>query len=275
MRYDRLHEAANRSDIKAMASALADGLSPNAFDCDGHLPLHFAVRSGSMDAVALLLKSGADPRLQTSYGESPLAMAARARHRQLVLTMASNGGFKDCDEKEMACIMPPLHVAVCLGKVADAKELVKQCADVDVNLLVEAAGYSHVPAKNTMRAFLAGMPPTQWRGMLNGPLCAMYKRTLYIDFEAARVIAEYMAPSSDGAIELPDADTIITRWPCGWGCEIQTTERVGLNGTRSEWGASTGRQIQLLCGFIFFVTSFSVAFVWLIADVKQQHEGRR
>ena len=99
-----------------------------------------------------------------------MEMAARARHRQLVLTMASNGGFKDSDEKEMACIMPPLHVAVCLGKVADVKELVKQCAAVDVSLLIEVAGHSHAPAQDTMRAFLAGMPPTQWRSMLNGPL---------------------------------------------------------------------------------------------------------
>ena len=269
MRYERLHEAAAKGDAKAMAAALSDGLSPNAFDCDGHLPLHFAVRSGSADAVALLLKSGADPRLSTSYGESPMEMAARARHRQLVLAMAKNGGFTEGDEKEMACILPPLHVAVCLGRVNDVKELVKQCAHVDVSLLIEVAGYSHAPAEDTMRALLAGMPPTQWRGMLNGPLRAVYKRALSVNFEAARAVAEHMAPSSDGAIELPDADTIITRWPCGWGCEIQTTERVGLNCTSSEWGESTGRQIQLLCTFILFVTGWSVTFVWLISAARQ------
>ena len=263
MRHDRLHEAAGRGDIPAVREAVYEGISPNTFDRDGCLPLHFAVKSGCVRTVALLIELGADPRLRTADVKSPLAMAADARRTAMVLEMLGSGGMREEDAPELAGILSPLHIAVRLGRPEEVAVLIDGGHEVDLQLLMAAAQSSRTSAGQAARALLARAPQLRWKDC-DGFMREAFEAALGNNFEVARAIADALAPSSRGHVVMPDDDTVQVWWraPPVVGYRIQTAKRVGENGTSVDSTASVSLHVarlaafsSLICAQLYFILS--------------------
>jgi hypothetical protein len=263
MRHDRLHEAAGRGDAPAVRHAVREGISPNAFDRDGCLPLHFAVKSGCIRTVAALIELGADPRLRTTDVKSPLAMAADARRHEMVFEMLGSGGMREEDAPDLSGLLSPLHIAMRLGRPEEVAVLIDAGHEADADLLMAAARSSRASAGQAARELLARAPQLRWRDC-DGLLREAFEVALANNFEVARAIADALAPSSGGDVVVPDDDTVQVRWraPPVVGCRIQTAKREGENGTSVHSTASLGLRAarfaalsSLVCTQLYFIRS--------------------
>jgi ankyrin repeat protein len=72
----RLADAANRRDIAAVRTLLAEKVDVNEPARDGTPALHYSVRVGDLDTARLLINAGADARLANRLGVTPIALAA-------------------------------------------------------------------------------------------------------------------------------------------------------------------------------------------------------
>jgi hypothetical protein len=86
-----LHDAAARSDARAISSLLRAGAAVNAVDGMELTPLHRAVMSGCVECAELLLDSGADPNARGRYDMTPLHWAALLGRTELAGLLLRRG----------------------------------------------------------------------------------------------------------------------------------------------------------------------------------------
>jgi uncharacterized protein len=124
-----LHLAAERGDADLVELLVSAGASVSArVRIGGYTPLHIASRSGSSRAVELLLEAGADPAdLTTNSGASALHMAASAGNPRSVELLVAAGA--DVNAREGAWQQTPLVFAAANNRVEAVSTLLRLGAD--------------------------------------------------------------------------------------------------------------------------------------------------
>jgi hypothetical protein len=126
--HTELHKAAERGDVRAIATFSTRPEFINARDVSGWTPLAFAATCGKTEAVKALVSLGADVNLVDKNGATPVYLAARNGHLEVVKVLASLGAGVDVPTARGAT---PLLVAAGDGHLEMVKVLISLGADVN------------------------------------------------------------------------------------------------------------------------------------------------
>ena len=90
---ERLHRAAENSDIQEIERLILAGYDVSLFDDMTYTPLHHAVLGRSIEAAKVLLRHGAFVNANDfeSIGETPLALAVQGEYLELVCLLLESG----------------------------------------------------------------------------------------------------------------------------------------------------------------------------------------
>jgi ankyrin repeat protein len=137
---ESLCRACQLGDIEACKNLIDQGVSVNATDIAGFLPIHYAASYGSYEIVKLLLEAGSDPGSYLT-AKNPIETACQYGHHRLITLLVEFGGdVNDCGSGGTA----PLLTAVSSGYLQPVKELLLQGAVINAtdNLLNNCLHYA-------------------------------------------------------------------------------------------------------------------------------------
>src|SRR5437016_3522310 len=101
MSRQKIHEAADRGDLKAIEQELKKGVDVNADGGDGWTPLHLATFSNQSDTMKFLIAKKADlNRQRTILGETPLMDAAAFSYEEAVKILLENKADTTIKDKD-------------------------------------------------------------------------------------------------------------------------------------------------------------------------------
>ena len=87
----RLADAANRRDLAAVRTLIAEKVDVNGTGRDGTPALHYAIRVGDVDIARLLIDAGAKATLANRLGVTPLGLASANGHAALIRLLLDSG----------------------------------------------------------------------------------------------------------------------------------------------------------------------------------------
>lgn len=114
-----IHYAARFNHIDIIEELLKHGADPNARDCDGRAPLHYAAPN-ALDAAKFLIQHHVDLNPEDQYGFTPLVLAIRERsdpNENIPKALLAAGAEYD------------VHAAVAWGDIARVKEILAKDPD--------------------------------------------------------------------------------------------------------------------------------------------------
>jgi ankyrin repeat protein len=88
---DDIWKAASTDNVEALQGFLDEGVSVEAPDSSGSMPLHAAARGGATRAIAFLCSKGANPNAFNSQGFTPLQVAVTSDQRGAVNALLDSG----------------------------------------------------------------------------------------------------------------------------------------------------------------------------------------
>jgi ankyrin repeat protein len=123
-----LADAAERGDLAAVRSLIAQGIDVNATRVDGTAALHAAVHADHLEIADLLLRSGANAGARDRYGVTPLSLACVNGNAEMIRRLLEAGVDPDSTDPggETA-----LMCAARTGAVAALRLLIERGAAVD------------------------------------------------------------------------------------------------------------------------------------------------
>jgi len=125
----RLVDAVKSGDVKAVRTALQQGVSVSAAEPDGTTALHEAVRRENVDMVDVLLAAHADAKAANRYNITPLSLACANGNAALIDRLLKAGADPNATSEEG---QTALMTAALNGKVEAVKLLLARGAQVNV-----------------------------------------------------------------------------------------------------------------------------------------------
>jgi ankyrin repeat protein len=124
-----LHDAAQKGDVPAIKTLLAQGADVNAKDEQGATPLLYATLKGQKATADFLLNNGAKADIGTGQGMTPLLLAARYGEAEIASLLVAKGAKLD---GRLPDGKTPLHLSVRYGFLEIVRVLVEHGAKVDM-----------------------------------------------------------------------------------------------------------------------------------------------
>ncbi len=159
-----LHWAAERGDAAMAAALLKAGAKMDAkTSVGGYTPLHVASKSGGAAVVKTLLDAGADSRTMTSTGASALHLAAASGSADAVDQLIKHKA--DVNARETSWGQTPLMFAATENRADAIRVLMKAGADATVRTrsmdLTEELSRQQAAAKKRNEVLFAALPEKQ------------------------------------------------------------------------------------------------------------------